>query len=134
MLKRLTAIFTIVTLLSGQAFASDKQIELQLGELARNISNGTSKVELLRISQEVVDAAKESGMTTNEFVQAYSDRFGLELTEEEISETIAKVQADTSAETVDELASKITENAEGERLIFAGILLLLLIFLKLGGA
>ena len=131
MLKKLTAITTILALLSGQAFASTKklEIEIKLNNIATQVAEGTSKADLIESSKEVVDSAKENGIDKKEFVEIISEKLRLDLSEDEINETIADVEADNSEERVEELASMLTESADEQQLFsLTFVLLLFLLF------
>ena len=126
---------TIFCLLSGQVFAKNKklEIELKINNLVTSVSNGIDRNTLMTESQEVIDSAKDKDLSQRDFVEVVSEKLGLELSQDELDETIADLQDVDSEQTMTELADTLTGETGTNRLIFAGILLIFLLLAYING-
>lgn len=136
MLKKLVGLLTVLSILSGQVFAKQKQVEIdiKLNEIVSSISNGMDKDEILSETKSFVDDAKSQNVSLEELLMKLSILLDLDLTEEEIKETVEEITSDYSIldsdKQLDEVAESLAEQGEGKRLIFMSILLLLILMFQ----
>ena len=108
-------------------------MELKINNLVTSVSNGIDRNTLMTESQEVIDSAKEKDLSQRDFVEVVSEKLGLELSQDEIDETIADLQDVDAEQTMTELADTLTGETGTNRLIFAGILLIFLLLAYING-
>ena len=136
MLKKLVGLLTALSILSGQVFAKQQQVEIdiKLNEIVSSISNGMDKDEILSETKSFVDDAKSQNVSLEELLMKLSILLDLDLTEEEIKETVEEITSDYSIldsdKQLDEVAESLAEQGEGKRLIFMSILLLLILMFQ----
>jgi hypothetical protein len=133
MLKKLTGIITTLALLSSQVYAKPMHVEmdLKLSQIVNKINNGMDKDQIIDETKSFVDTAKAEDVSLEEILMVLSDLFDLDLTEEEIAETIEEVQRDYGSldkeKQIEQLAGTLADKTEDQRLIFFSIILMLMI-------
>jgi hypothetical protein len=132
MFKKIVCMLTTLALLNGQVFAKTKhlELELKLDNLITKVSDGISKEQLMNQAKDISKTANEKNMDKRDLVKVLSDKLDLDLTDQEIDETLEDVAHDSSAETIDDLAQSISDGTQGDRLLIALVLLLFVLMVN----
>jgi hypothetical protein len=133
-LKKFISVFVIIAFTHSQTFAMEKNFEAQveLSDLIATVSNGASSDQIIEKAKNSALEAHNKGVSEQEFLKSVSDKMALELTDEEITESIADMRQDHSKDRLLELAGEL-ENINSEEKVVAVLLTFVIASLLLVG-
>lgn len=118
-MKKFITCLTAFIFLSSQTFGNTKNLKttIDVADIVSTLSSGQNTSDVYNTVSSHVMEAIQSGTTEKEFVQSISNQMSLDLSQDEINETIQDMRADHSKERLMNLASDITEQKDGQRVV-----------------
>ena len=118
-MKKFITCLTAFLFLSSQTFGASNNLKttIDVADIVSTISADQNTSDVYETVSSNVLEAIQSGTTEKEFIQSISDQMSLDLSQDEINETIEDMRADHSKERLMSLASDLTEQNEGQRVI-----------------
>ena len=134
-LKKIIAALLVFFFVQTQsvARASQGSLNQSFNQMALEVSEGKlTAPEIIARARNIVSAAKESGITEQEFISSLSEKMALNMSQEDINASVDELRGQRSEAKIQEIAQSLENNQNGDKVFMVLLTFALLSVLWVG--